>query len=61
MEEKLTVEQVLQDAVNTLNNIQLPIALIETAGNNIFRVARNLQQCLVAINEAKEKEEPAEK
>ena len=53
---QITVKEVLLDAVNTLNNITLPIAFVETIGVKLSTVTKNLHECVVAINQQEEKE-----
>ena len=48
-EKKVTVEDVIQDAVKSLNNIQLPVAW-KALAEELFRIAANLQTCIEAFH-----------
>jgi len=48
-EKKVTIEDVLQDAVKSLNNIQLPVAW-KGLSEELFRIASNLQTCIEAFH-----------
>ena len=51
-----TQAEILQDAVNSLNNIMLPVALAHVS-SDLSRVAKNLHALLVKVNEQEKKEE----
>lgn len=55
-EGKLTILDVLQDSVTTLNNISLPVAFMDTVGLKLALVAKNLHECIVAIIQSEKKE-----
>ena len=56
MEEKVfTLKEVIEDAVQTLNNTSVPVALLDSIGANLSRVSRNLQHCLLAMSEEEKK------
>lgn len=56
-ENKIPIEDVLSNAVNTLSNLKIPIALVEAIGVPIATVAHNIHECVVALNNAKEGEQ----
>ena len=49
MEQTMTIEEVLQDAINTINEISLPVAMHESAGAQLSRVGKNLQVVLTVM------------
>ena len=53
MEVKITIEDILKDAVKTLNNLSVPISQHETLGAELFRITKNIQSCVVAIEQQK--------
>ena len=57
MEVKITIEDILKDAVKTLNNLSVPISQHETLGAELFRITKNIQSCVVAIEEQKNNKE----
>lgn len=57
METKMTIQEVLQDSVNSINNISLPVALSHVA-TELARVSKNLHACLVYMNEQAAKANP---
>lgn len=57
MEVKITIEDILKDAVKTLNNLSVPVSQHETLGAELSRVAKNIQSCVVAIEEQKNNKE----
>lgn len=60
MEKKqITLNEILVDAVQTLNNLPVPVAFVDTISKPIHRVAVNLQACVNAF--AKKEKEKAEK
>ena len=59
MEEKRTIDEVLLEAVNVLNNLTVPIAMVESIGVPIAKVKNNLVLCVNAIVEERKKAEPA--
>ena len=57
MEEKqVTLNEVLVDAVQTLNNLPVPVSLVDSISVPLRRVAGNLQACIDTFAQ-KEKEE----
>ena len=48
-EQKMTIEEVLQDAIQTINSISLPVALHDTAGAQLARIGKNLQAVLAVM------------
>ena len=57
MEEKqVTLNEILVDAVQTLNNLPVPVAFADSIIAPLRRVAGNLQACINTIAQ-KEKEE----
>jgi len=61
MEEgKRTVEDVILEAVNVLNSLTVPIALVETLGMPIALVSANLKSCLEAFEAERKKAAAAE-
>lgn len=61
MEEARTVEDIIQEAVDVLDRITLPVALIESVGMPVAMVAGNLKACLRAFNEERQKAAAAAK
>lgn len=59
MDEKRTIDEVLLEAVNVLNNLTLPIAMVESIGVPIAKVKNNLVLCVNAIVEDRKKAEAA--
>ena len=57
MEERMTVKDILQNTVNDLNGIMLPVGLMDTAGQTIKVCANNLQACVNAIRQEEWKQE----
>ena len=55
MENSMTVEEVLQITINNLKEIQLPVMMADTA-SRIAGSIRNIQLCINAIEEGKQKE-----
>ena len=51
MENTMTIEEVLTDAVNVLSGIVLPVALVESVGIPIAKISSNLKACILAIQE----------
>lgn len=60
MEDKRTVEDVILEAMNVLNNLTVPIALVETLGMPIALVSANLKSCLDAFEAERKKAAAAE-
>ena len=60
MEDKRTVEDVILEAMNVLNNLTVPIALVETLGLPIALVSANLKSCLDAFEAERKKAAAAE-
>ena len=57
MEEKhVTMDEILHDAVQTLNKLPVPVAYLDSIGVPLRRVAGNLQACIDAFA-LKDKEE----
>lgn len=61
MEEARTVEDIILEAVDVLDRITLPVALIESVGMPVAMVAGNLKACLRAFNEERQKAAAAAK
>jgi len=59
MEEVRTIDEVLLEAVNVLNNLTVPIAMVESIGVPIAKVKNNLVLCVNAIVEDRKKADPA--
>ena len=59
MDEKRTIDEVLLEAVNVLNNLTVPIAMVESIGVPIAKVKNNLVLCVNAIVEDRKKAEHA--
>ena len=57
MEEKYTPKQVLGFTINILNNIHVPVAMVEQIGVPISKAVGNLTVLMGAIKEEKEGEE----
>lgn len=53
-ERKIPLVDVLMNAVNTLSNLKIPVALVEAIGVPVSTVAQNLHECVVALNALKE-------
>ena len=53
---RITIAEVLRITVSTLQNINIPAALIEQIGMPIAGSIRNLQECLNAIENAQKAE-----
>ena len=64
MEQKLTVEQVLEMTVNMLGRITVPVAMIESIGTPVAQAINNINGCLEAFKrqeqEAQETEQNGE-
>ena len=54
-EKKITMDEILHDAVQTLYNLPVPVAYLDTISVPVRRVAGNLQACIDAFAK-KEKE-----
>jgi len=59
MDEVRTIDEVLLEAVNVLNNLTVPVALVESVGIPIAKVKNNLMLCVNALAEERKKAEPA--
>lgn len=57
MDEKRTVEDIIQEAVNVLNGLTVPVSLVENIGMPIAFVCANLKACLDAFNAERAKAE----
>ena len=57
MEEKYTVKQVLEITVNILNNIRVPVGMMDGIGLPISQAVGNLRVLMEAIKDEKEGEE----
>lgn len=57
MEERLSIEQVLEITVNLLSGISIPASLVESVGVPISRGIGNLKACLTAIEREKQEKE----
>lgn len=53
MEERMTVEQVIEVTVKLLEGIRLPISMIDEVGAPIRAAVNNLNACLKAMQEVK--------
>lgn len=55
---KVTLKEILVDAVQTLNNLPVPVAFVNSISVPLRRVAGNLQACIdtFAQNEKEESE-----
>lgn len=56
---KVTLKEILVDAVQTLNNLPVPVAFVNSISVPLRRVAGNLQACIDTF--AKNEKEEAEK
>ena len=61
MDEKRTVEDILQEAVQVLDSLTLPVALVQSVGIPVAMVSGNLKACLQAFEAEKKKAEGAGK
>ena len=52
MEENMTVREVIEATAKLLEELEIPIYMIEKIGNKIRGAAWNLRQCIAAIDEA---------
>jgi len=59
MDEVRTIDEVLLEAVNVLNNLTVPVALVESVGIPIAKVKNNLMLCVNALAEERKKAESA--
>ncbi len=59
MDEVRTIDEVLLEAVNVLNNLTVPIAMVESIGVPIAKVKNNLMLCVNALAEERKKAEAA--
>ena len=59
MEEVRTIDDVLLEAVNVLNNLTVPVALVESVGIPVAKVKNNLMLCVNALAEERKKAEAA--
>lgn len=59
MDEVRTIDEVLLEAVNVLNNLTVPVALVESVGIPIAKVKNNLMLCINALAEERKKAEAA--
>ena len=55
MEEPRTVADIILEAVQVLDSITLPVALVEAVGMPVARVSGNLKACLRAFEEERNK------
>lgn len=53
MEEKRTVEDILREAVQVLDSLTLPVALVQSVGMPVAMVSGNLKACLMAFEDAR--------
>ena len=60
MENKITIEQVLEMTVNVLSGISVPANMAKQIGVPIQNSIENLNACLEALDKAKEQEPEAE-
>ena len=56
-EKKFTLNEILVDAVQTLNNLPVPVAFADSIIAPLRRVAGNLQACIDTIARKEEEEE----
>ena len=56
-QESMSVEKVLEATARILNDIQVPVSMVETIGIPLCAAAGNLKACLDAIRSAEEKPE----
>ena len=61
MEEKRTVEDILREAVQVLDSLTLPVALVQSVGMPVAIVSGNLKACLMAYEEERKKTAKAAK
>ena len=55
MEETMTVKQVLEITVKILNEIEIPVSMMEKVGAPVMGAIGNLKQCIEAVEEAEQK------
>ena len=55
-ENSITIEEVLKITVENLKGIQIPVTLSESVGMRIAGSISNIQLCINAIEEGKQKE-----
>ena len=60
MTKEMTVEDVLKDCVETLDNLKITMNQIDELGFPISRVSINLKNCITAIERSKMMEEAKE-
>ena len=56
----MTVREVLEMTMNDLEAIEVPVKLSEKIGVSVLCAARNIRQCINAIDEAQQKNEEAQ-
>lgn len=50
MEKTFTLEEVIQNAVQSLSGLSVPVVLIDSMGAELARITKNLQACLEFIH-----------
>lgn len=62
MEKKeYTIKEIVVDAVNTLNGLPIPVGLVRTIADPIYRVICNLQSCVAAFERQEQEDTTEEK
>lgn len=54
---KLSIKEILEESVMVLNNISVPVFFTESIGIKLAHVAKNLNECVVAINNAEQRKD----
>lgn len=55
MDDRRTVEDILREAVQVLDSLMLPVAMVENFGMPVAMVSGNLKACLRAFEEERKK------
>jgi hypothetical protein len=62
MEQKeYTIKEIVVDAVRTLSELQIPVSLVRTIAEPIYRVTCNLQSCVAAFERQEQEDTTEEK
>lgn len=62
MEQKeYTIKEIVIDAVQTLNELPIPVGLVRTIADPIFRVVCNLRSCVAAFERQEQEAEDEKK
>ena len=62
MEQKeYTIKEIVVDAVRTLSELPIPVGLVRTISDPIFRVMCNLQSCVAAFERQEQENTTEEK